>query len=153
VGHHQVKHKKNNRENHKMQYVTYITFGRGERGETRSCFYNALGCVRLCRGDMDGYAICGLGRCVFRQYDDLCVERVFGRCLWAWEKEEESVGRSVLGVRHMSHVTSSLWSFLSAYESHVDIRVQFFVVCTCCTSLCSQDTCGVTRAVHLLLIA
>jgi hypothetical protein len=102
--------------------ATYITFGRG-KGETRSPFYNALGGVWLCRGDMDAYAICGLGHCVFRQYDDLCVEGVFGRCLWAWEKEEESVGRSVLGGRHMSHVTRCLWSFLSVYELHVDIKV------------------------------
>jgi hypothetical protein len=65
--------------------------------------------VRLCRSDMNGYAIFGLGRCVLRWYDDLCVEGVFGRYLWAWEKEEESVGRFVLGVRHMSHVISSLW--------------------------------------------
>jgi hypothetical protein len=77
VCHHQVENKKNNRENHTMQHVTYIMFGRGERG-TRYRFYNALGCVRLCRGDMDAYAICSLGRCLFRRYDVLCVEGVCG---------------------------------------------------------------------------
>jgi hypothetical protein len=113
VGHHQVEKKKNNRKSYNatcdIQHVW--------EGETRSRFYNALGhrlhtavgCVRLCIGDMDAYAICVLGRCVFRRFDDLCVEGVFGRCLWAWEREEESIGRSVLGVRHMSHLTSSLW--------------------------------------------
>jgi hypothetical protein len=103
----------------------------GAGGGTRYRFYNALGCVRPCRGDMDAYAICGLGRCVFRRYDDLRVEGVFGRCLWAWEREEESVGRFVLGVRHMSHVTSSLWLWGRQYL----VRRQYLVwrqylVCT-----------------------
>jgi hypothetical protein len=42
-------------------------------GGARSRFYNALVGVRLCRGDMDAYASYGLGCCVFRQYDDMCV--------------------------------------------------------------------------------
>jgi hypothetical protein len=32
VGHHQIENKKNNRENHTMQHVTYITFERGRGG-------------------------------------------------------------------------------------------------------------------------
>jgi hypothetical protein len=41
----------------------------------------------VCSYDMDAFDSYGLGCCVFGGYDDKCVEGVFGRCLWAWEKE------------------------------------------------------------------
>jgi hypothetical protein len=55
-------------------------------GGTKSRLYNALGGVRLCKGDMDAYASYALGCRVFCRYDDVCVGGVFGRCLWAWER-------------------------------------------------------------------
>jgi hypothetical protein len=145
VGHHQVENKKNNRENHTTQHVTYVMFGRGEGGGTRSRFYNALGCVRLCRGDMDPYAICGLGHCVFCRYDDLFVEGVFRRCLWAWEREEGSIGRSVLGVSHMSHVTSSLWSFVFS------VHMSCTWISKCNSSWCALVVCYYVAKILVVL--
>jgi hypothetical protein len=64
---------------------------------------------------MDAYASYGLGCRVFRRYEDVCVGSVFGRCAWAWEREE-SIGRSVRGGRHMTRVTSSLWLWSRQYH-------------------------------------
>jgi hypothetical protein len=80
----------------------------------RSRFYNALGGVRLCTGDMDAYASYGLSCGVFRRYDDVCVGALFGRCLLTW-KREESVGWSVRGECHTSLVTNSLWLWSRQY--------------------------------------
>jgi hypothetical protein len=63
--------------------------------------------VRFCRGNMDAYAIYGLGCRVFCRIGDVCVGGVFGRCLWAWEGRQR--WRSVRGGRHMFRVARSLW--------------------------------------------
>jgi hypothetical protein len=142
-----------------------VDFEGGRKGGHRPTGHTLIrSSVAWCRRYRDNRKYAWFALITFQLCLRSAVDASWSRCVAHFYVPEEGGGRPLFALPRLSHgqrpaLMRSTWiskyfffvvctccTSLCALVARHNVHLLHVTMCTCCTSLCNQDTCGVTRA-------